>query len=94
METFQLLHMAASCPSNPPAAHSAVDPIIKDGKEVLPGPRIRACSAQIVFAARNSRGFITPEQVDEIETWCGKAMLEALRTFEIEPEVRVLGTLS
>lgn len=59
----------------------------KDGQTLVPRPRIRAAAAQIVFAARNSRDFITPEQVVRIEEWCGKSVLEALRGLDIAPEV-------
>ena len=116
METFHMLHLAASWPTDahptqtiaPPISDRPSTPAVveaqlsspqhppanvsvaaKDGKRLAPGPRIRAASAQIIFAARNSRDFITPEQVNEIEAWTGLAVLEALRTFEINPEVRV-----
>ena len=117
METFHILHLAASWPAAGPTAQTATPPISeqpaslsiieaqqlpspqkvptdvflasKDGKPLSPRPVIRAASAQIIFAARKSRDFITPEQVAEIETWCGLGVLEALRTFEINPEVRV-----
>ena len=115
METFHMLHLAASWPADEHPAQTAVPPlsdrpvspalvdaqssspqlpphdvaaVAKDRQDLVPRPRIRAASAQIIFAARNSRDFITPEQVAEIETWCGIAVLEALRTFEIKPEVR------
>lgn len=46
-----------SSPQPPPAAvHLAA----QDGTTLVPRPRIRAASAQIIFAARNSRDFITP----------------------------------
>ena len=115
METFHMLHLAASWPTDihptqtatPPISDRPSSPAIvegqlsspqrpppdvsaiaKGGKHLILRPRIRAASAQIIFAARNSRDFITPEQVNEIEAWCGLAVLEALRTFEIDPEVR------
>ncbi|TFY69657.1 hypothetical protein EVJ58_g311 [Rhodofomes roseus] len=39
----------------------------------------------MVFASRTSQDFITPETVAEIEAWSGRAVLEALVGFEIEP---------
>lgn len=119
METFHILHLAASWPvgetptsvstqsSQPPPPLSAppADPAIvaehpspqppppdvskasKDGKLLAPRPRIRAAAAQIVFAARNSREFITPEEVERVETWAGRGVLEALHGFAIESEV-------
>ena len=116
METFHMLHLAASWPTDthsmqiavPPLSDRPTSPAIseaglsspqhppadvhlaaRDGKTLVPRPRIRAASAQIIFAARNSRDFITPQQVELIEAWCGRAVLEALKTFEIKPEVRV-----
>ena len=87
---------------SPPLATRAVSPAILEGhpgsaqsppqgqasKELVPRARIRAAAAQIVFAARHSREFITPEQVEDIENWCGRGVLDALATFEIAPEVR------
>jgi uridine phosphorylase len=51
-------------------------------------PRIKAAAAQMVFASRLSQDFITPEQVAEVENWCARGVLEALRGFEITPEVK------
>lgn len=59
----------------------------KDGKTLVPKPRIRAAAAQIIFAARNSREFIKPEDVTRIEDWCGKSVLEAVAGFTVAPEV-------
>ncbi|KAK2462652.1 hypothetical protein APHAL10511_005385 [Amanita phalloides] len=47
---------------------------------------IRAASAQMVFAARNSLDFITPEQVRQAEQWGGVGVLSALTSFEIPRE--------
>ncbi|KAF8510809.1 nucleoside phosphorylase domain-containing protein [Hysterangium stoloniferum] len=47
---------------------------------------IRAASVQMIFAARLSRDFITPEVVRETENWTGKTVLQALSQFQIEPE--------
>ncbi|KAJ3479213.1 hypothetical protein NLI96_g9216 [Meripilus lineatus] len=49
-------------------------------------PRIRAASAQMVFAARGSRDFIKPEDVVELEGWCARAVLEAVTSFKIDTE--------
>jgi uridine phosphorylase len=51
--------------------------------------RIRAAAAQIVFANRTSRDFITPAEVEAVEFWTGEAVLECLATFEIPTNVRV-----
>jgi len=40
----------------------------------------------MIFASRLSQDFITPEQVDRLERWTGKAVLDALAEFEIAPE--------
>ncbi|KAJ6629394.1 nucleoside phosphorylase domain-containing protein [Mycena sp. CBHHK59/15] len=46
----------------------------------LAGPhtRIRAAAAQMVFAARASRAFITPGEVAVLEGWTGRGVLDAL----------------
>jgi len=49
-------------------------------------PHIKAAAVQMVFASRLSQNFITPEQVTDLEKWCGRGVLEALRGFEIAPE--------
>jgi len=41
-------------------------------------PRIRAAAAQMIFAARLSKAFITPEEAVELERWSGCGVLEAL----------------
>lgn len=50
---------------------------------------IRAAAAQMVFASRSSQDFISPEQVNEVEKWSGRGVLEALSKFDIPPEVRL-----
>ena len=115
METFQILHLAASWPTDAPhASQTAAPPLSgrpatpavsdarvsalqsppadvhaasKDGVPLSPRPRIRAAAAQIVFAARDSRAFITPAEVEQIENWAGRGVLEALASFAIPPEV-------
>lgn len=52
--------------------------------------RIRAAAAQIVFANRTSREFITPKEVEIVEGWTGEAILECLCSFEIPSTVRIL----
>ncbi|KAG1741620.1 purine and uridine phosphorylase [Suillus lakei] len=49
-------------------------------------PVIRAAAAQMVFASRSSQAFITPDQVNELEKWSGKGVLEALSKFDVAPE--------
>ena len=62
----------------------AVEPAIGSTQSNLPGrtgaspPRIRAGAAQMIFAARLSKGFITPDDVIELERWSGRGILEAL----------------
>lgn len=114
METFQILHLAASWPTDdphgpqttaPPLSGRPATPAVsnarvsalqsppadvhaasKDGVPLSPRPRIRAAAAQIVFAARDSRAFITPAEVEQIENWAGRGVLEALASFAIPPE--------
>ncbi|KAF9269740.1 purine and uridine phosphorylase [Marasmius fiardii PR-910] len=46
----------------------------------LAGPDtvIKVSAAQMVFANRSSRDFISPEQVSELERWTGQGVLDAL----------------
>jgi len=39
---------------------------------------IRSAAAHMVFASRNTKQFITPEQVNAAERWAAQAVLEAL----------------
>ncbi|KAF8587464.1 purine and uridine phosphorylase [Ramaria rubella] len=48
--------------------------------------KIRATSVQMIFAARLSRDFITPAQVQETQVWTGRAVLQALSTFKIDTQ--------
>lgn len=73
---------SASAQAQPPSVTTAS----AEGEPLRPGPCIRAAAAQMVFASRTSQAFITPEQVTEIEAWSGRAVLEALVDFKIEPE--------
>jgi uridine phosphorylase len=49
-------------------------------------PVIRAAAAQMVFASRSSQAFISPDQVNELERWSGRGVLEALVNFGVAPE--------
>ncbi|KAI0735989.1 purine and uridine phosphorylase [Earliella scabrosa] len=76
-------------PTHPPSAQTKVPDVAAStvGSERLrPPPRIRAASAQMVFASRTSQDFITPQQVATIEAWTGRAVLEALAGLVIEPD--------
>ena len=53
----------------------------------VPTPRIRAAAAQMIFADRQSRAFISPERTSNLETWIGRAALNALYAINILPEV-------
>ena len=57
------------------------------GEELASKPKIKAAAAQMVFASRSSQDFITPGQVTESEKWCAEGVLEALRGFNIDPDV-------
>lgn len=63
--------------------HSGLD------EDISPGPVIRAAAAQMVFASRSSQDFVSPEQVNQLENWSGRGVLEALRKFNISTEVRL-----
>lgn len=54
-----------------------------------PDTIIRVTAAQIIFAARTTRDFITPEKVKEREHWTGKAVLETLVRTDIAEDVSV-----
>ncbi|KAI0075689.1 purine and uridine phosphorylase [Panus rudis PR-1116 ss-1] len=117
METYHLLHLAASWPARSRPTSSATPPLSSfparleisdpdtpshqahqappntvevtagtDGHDLVPRPAIRAAAAQMVFAARGSRDFITPGQVEAIEAWCSKGTLEALISFPLASE--------
>ena len=86
METFHLFHLAAcwlgkkrSTPT--PISNEHGDSVILQDTETQYKPLIegvissdsviRAASAQVVFAARKSLDFITPEDVRQAEQWAG-----------------------
>jgi len=81
------------CPSSlgdvkPPLATGPVSPTMESttgstqskvpNQTVVPPPRIRAAAAQMIFAARLSKAFITPDEAVELERWSGRGILEAL----------------
>ncbi|KAL1746147.1 nucleoside phosphorylase domain-containing protein [Schizophyllum fasciatum] len=89
----------AALGSSPPLATGPVEPSIAKGdvaaqsadknsqmtaRVAAPDTVIRAAGAQIIFAARQSRGFITPEKVKEVERWAGKGVLDALASVKIQ----------
>ncbi|KAF8961180.1 nucleoside phosphorylase domain-containing protein [Flammula alnicola] len=53
----------------------------------LPNTIIRAAATHMVFASRKSQDFITPQQVEELENWTGKGVLNALVNIEIPQDV-------
>ncbi|GJJ08961.1 hypothetical protein Clacol_003181 [Clathrus columnatus] len=62
-------------------ASNQKQPEVPIGNIPITKSRIRAASAQMIFAARISRDFITPETVIKTEEWVGKAALRALSQF-------------
>ena len=81
----------------PPIATGPVSPTVESSTEStqskVPGqtatspPRIRAAAAQMIFAARLSKGFITPDDVIELEKWSGRGILEALIGINLPADV-------
>jgi len=72
-----------------PLATSAVSPSLNTphssssqtgipSQPMSPPPKIRAAAAQMIFAARLSKGFITPDEVTALEEWTSLGILEAL----------------
>ena len=57
------------------------------GQTAASPPRIRAAAAQMIFAARLSKGFITPDEVVELERWSGRGILEALIGINLPADV-------
>lgn len=68
------------------SATGSSQPKVPNQGMALP-PRIRAAAAQMVFAARLSEAFITPEEVIELERWSGCGVLEALIGIDLPAEV-------
>lgn len=71
METYLLNHLAISANASKS---------VQTGKQGT----MRMGAVQMVFANRSSQAFITPEQVEILELWCGKAVCEALVSIQIE----------
>ena len=81
----------------PPIAAEPVSPIMESttgstqskvpDQTAVPPPRIRAAAAQMIFAARLSKAFITPDEVVELERWSGRGILEALIGISLPAEV-------
>lgn len=84
METFHLYHLA----KNYVPVKASTQLKVPDQTAPSP-PRIRAAAAQMIFASRLSKAFITPDQVLELETWSGRAILEALIGIDLPADVRV-----
>lgn len=85
METHHLFHLAACWNRRYHYAGSSNEDSVKaEGRGYEPeerpyiGTRIRTAAVHTVFADRRTRAFITPQLVDAVETWAGKAVLEAL----------------
>jgi uridine phosphorylase len=59
--------------------------VVAQSKDVTPqvestvGSLIRVAAVHMVFASRTSLEFITPQSVDELETWTGKVRVIFLR---------------
>jgi uridine phosphorylase len=56
-------------------------------KTGVSSPRIRAAAAQMIFAARLSKAFITPDEVVELERWSSRGILEALIGIDLPTNV-------
>lgn len=50
----------------------------------VPNSVIRAAAVQMAFASRTSQDFITPQQVEALESWTGRVSLE----FHIQSSMR------
>jgi len=81
----------------PPVTTGPVSPTVESstgstqskvpGPTVTSPPRIRAAAAQMVFAARLSKGFITPDDVIELERWSSRGILKALIGINLPTDV-------
>ena len=84
-----------SKPLESPVSHLPT-PYVSTAHKRLPTPeekyvehsKIRAASVQMIFAARLSKDFITPETVKATEAWTGRAVLTALSQILIPEGVR------
>ncbi|KAJ3574597.1 hypothetical protein NP233_g1667 [Leucocoprinus birnbaumii] len=76
-------HPSAHREDAPPLTTTAVEPVMIGPGSVIQHSQvnpsvsrtstIRAAAVHMVFASRLSQDFITPEQVDQLENWTGKA---------------------
>ena len=81
----------------PPVATGPVSPIVESATgstqskvpddTAVSAPRIRAAAAQMIFASRLSKAFITPDEVVELERWSGRGILEALIGIDLPENV-------
>ena len=83
--------------AEPPVSTEPVSPMVEstlgstqskvpDQRAASP-PRIRAAAAQMIFASRLSKAFITPDEVVELERWSGRGILEALIGINLPTDV-------
>ncbi|KAH7330564.1 purine and uridine phosphorylase [Rhizoctonia solani] len=84
METFHLYHLAKSYTQSSDRLKNLGSGSIQ-GSIVRRGA-IRASGIQMVFASRPTQEFITPDEVQKLERWVGRACLEALGQFSIAQE--------
>ncbi|TFL00369.1 purine and uridine phosphorylase [Pterulicium gracile] len=68
------------------ASPSGASNISPSGPATPGNTKIRAAAVQMIFAARQSREFISPEEVGALEGWTGKAVLDALGGMEVRTE--------
>ena len=83
--------------AEPPLSTEPISPILELATEstqfkvpdqtTASPPRIRAAAAQMIFAARLSKAFITPDEVVELESWSGRGILEALIGIHLPTDV-------
>ncbi|KAJ1310663.1 hypothetical protein OPQ81_009192 [Rhizoctonia solani] len=81
METFHLYHLAKSYTQS-----KSLGSGLTQGSAPRCGV-IRASGIQMVFASRPTQEFITPDAVQQLERWVGRACLEALTQFGIAQEL-------
>ncbi|KAG8903612.1 hypothetical protein FRC01_009070, partial [Tulasnella sp. 417] len=89
METHHLFHLAAVYPKPPSKLPWAPETETEHKAHATDPTRasrgaIYATAVQMIFAQRQSRDFITPEEVVLRENWAGRACLEALVNFDIK----------
>ncbi|KAL0579086.1 hypothetical protein V5O48_002928 [Marasmius crinis-equi] len=81
LTTGPVLPKALQAPSS--QASGSLDEV---GSLASPDTVIKVSAAQMVFAARSSRDFITPEEVNKLEHWTGQGVLNALVETAISPD--------